>query len=264
MMPNRHPSPSPHCIGTSGWSYPQWKEGFYGKTPPSVWLSLYAAHFSSVEINNSFYRLPTEKALQKWYDAAPSGFRFAVKAWRKITHDNALKDVEEDTQFYLKRMLILKEKLACVLFQLPPGLARDDGLLKNFFGTLPKGLRYAVEFRHASWNAGEVAAMLADHGIARCHSLWNNALPQGENPTDWAYLRFHGPQRYKGEYAMEYLQACADWTRGQQIESVFGYFNNTIGAQHALENARSFELLLQGWKATTFRRFFPQPSSRQS
>jgi len=140
-----------YYIGTSGWHYDDWRGRFYPeKLPKAKWLEFYSQQFSTVELNNSFYRLPSEEAFNKWHDSSPAGFTFAVKVSRFITHIKRLKDCDEAVENFMSRAAGLKEKLGPLLYQLPPGLHRNDETLENFLKKLPQSLKHVIEFRHQS------------------------------------------------------------------------------------------------------------------
>ena len=139
-------------IGTSGWHYDHWRGPFYpSKLPKTRWLEFYAGHFDTVEVNSSFYRLPSETAVGGWRRGTPPGFTFSMKASRYITHLKRLKDSAEAVRRFTERVKILKEKLGPLLYQLPPNMKRDDRRPESFLAGLPPGYRHAVEFRHSSW-----------------------------------------------------------------------------------------------------------------
>jgi uncharacterized protein YecE (DUF72 family) len=148
-------------IGTSGWYYKHWHETFYPReVPKSGQLEYYSTIFSTVEINASFYRLPSEKAVQGWYKKVPEDFVFAVKGSRLISHYKRLKDVDDAADVFINRTLKLKEKLGPILWQLPPSMKKDIPRLVSFAKILPKDFRYAVEFRHPSWMDHETMSIL--------------------------------------------------------------------------------------------------------
>lgn len=166
-------------VGTSGFSYPSWRGGFYPeKARPADFLRLYAERLPSVELNNTFYRLPSEAQLGAWAAATPARFRFAVKMNRRITHFGDL----ELAPTFCERIAVLAPKLGPVLVQLPPTRKRDDGLLALFLDSLDPGLRYAFEFRHESWDVDDV---LAEAGVARAGAL--------EGAAPFRYLRLREP-----------------------------------------------------------------------
>lgn len=230
-----------YIVGTSGWHYDHWRDRFYPMNlPKSRWLAFYAQHFRSVEVNNSFYRLPSEKAFSNWHDGTPAGFIFAVKASRIITHYRKLRNVEEPLTTFLGRARALKEKLGPILYQLPPSLARDDSLLEGFLSLLPKGVRHVVEFRHQSWYQTPVFRILRRHGVGYCIV----STPDFESPfvvtAPFAYIRFHGSTAlYAGSYSHEEIDRWAnrihDGTHGAR--EVFAFFNNDAEA-NAVYNAQ--------------------------
>ncbi len=233
-----------YLVGTSGWHYEHWRGRFYPPAlPKSRWLAFYAQTFPTVEINASFYRLPTEKALRTWYAQTPPGFTFALKASRLITHYRRLRDVAEALATFCARARLLGDKLGPILFQLPPDLTRDDALLAEFLATLPCDLRHAVEFRHPSWFAPPVFALLEHHGAAFCIvSLAGFACPLVAT-APFIYLRFHGSEGpYYGAYGGE---ALTRWSRqikdlAADRREVYAYFNNDYLAQ-AVGDARTLQ-----------------------
>ena len=147
-----------------GWSYRHWRDSFYPQgVPASRWFKYYASVFNTVELNSTFYRLPTEKALGSWHDNAPPGFVFAAKASRLITHFRRLQDCEEALATYLEHIVLLGEHLGPILYQLPPNFQREDGILRDFLSLLPAAQRHVFEFRHASWWSDEVYDLLRRH-----------------------------------------------------------------------------------------------------
>ena len=238
-----------YYVGTSGWSYNHWRGVFYPDGLPSgKWLEFYAQRFPSVELNASFYRLPTEGAFRRWHDVVPGGFRFAVKASRFITHIRKLRDAEESLGTFLGRAGILGEKLGPVLYQLPPSMGRDDGLLEAFLTLLPHGLQHVFEFRNDSWYDEGVLDLLRRHGAAFCvHDMHPLETPVVATAA-FAYLRFHGTSgRYAGCYSDEELEAWAEAIRrmASGLETVYAYFNNDIGG-HAVGNASTLARMLAG------------------
>lgn len=234
-------------VGTSGWVYGDWRGRFYPQgLPQARWLSFYAQHFDTVELNAPFYRLPTEAAVARWRDLAPPGFRYAVKASRLITHLRRLRDCAEPLALFLDRVRPLGAALGPLLVQLPPSLARDDDLLVGFLDLLPSGLAATVEFRHPSWYCEAVYALLRAHGVALCVHDWR-AQPCPDIVTaPLAYYRFHGPSgRYYGAYGVEGLRPWAERLRAAAATAreVYAYFNNDVGGA-ALEDARTLRELL--------------------
>jgi uncharacterized protein YecE (DUF72 family) len=178
-------------IGTSGWSYKEWKGSFYPpQIPADEMLPYYAARFSTVEVNNSFYRIPSDRVLASWAGQVPSEFRFVMKASRRITHNGRLKDEDGSLEYFLKAVNPLGERLGPTFFQLPPTFKKDAGRLQAFLSRLPRQLPAAMEFRHQSWFDDEVYQLLRDRDIALV------AVDQDEGegaplvPTAaWGYLR---------------------------------------------------------------------------
>ncbi len=232
-------------IGTSGWVYQHWKATFYpSDVPSSHWLSFYARHFDTVEINSSFYRLPKRSSFEKWYQQTPDGFLFAVKGWSLITHRKRLKGVEELLASFLSAAFALKEKLAIFLWQLPPSLRADWQRLTDFFRLLPTDHLHAVEFRHRSWwDAEKLTDLLDSFGIAHCIPVGPEFPPFLHQfvSRPAVYLRFHG---YSGRYAGCFPDRELDlWAERivRWLESgrkVFAYFNNDQKA-FAVANART-------------------------
>src|SRR5947209_1681328 len=155
-------------IGTSGWHYKHWCGPFYPKKcPSSQWFELYARVFDTVEVNNTFYRLPTEDALRNWHDAAPRKFCFSVKASRFITHIKRLRDPDNAISLFFSRVELLRSKLGPILFQLPPRWHVDPGRLADFLPALPRGHRYVFEFRDESWNTPTIFDLLLLNKICK-------------------------------------------------------------------------------------------------
>jgi len=153
-------------VGCSGWEYKHWRGDFYPvDVPKARWFDHYAARFDTVEINNTFYRLPEQSTFAAWAARAPSGFAFAIKASRFLTHMKKLKDPEEPLARLFSRMRPLRQHLGPVLYQLPPGWKLDRERLEHFLQALPKGVRHVLEFRDPSWYADDVKVMLARHGV---------------------------------------------------------------------------------------------------
>jgi uncharacterized protein YecE (DUF72 family) len=178
-------------VGTSGYSYKEWKGSFYpAKLASNRMLEFYAERLPAVEINNTFYRLPQKSVLQTWAGQVPQEFRFAIKASQRITHKKRLRDVEDETTYLFDTLKALEERLGAVLFQLPPYLRKDTERLAAFVRILPKGVPVAFEFRHESWEADTVHAILGDAGCAWCVAD-NDDSAAGDIPStaDWTYLR---------------------------------------------------------------------------
>ena len=201
-------------IGTSGFSYPEWKKIFYPEDLPSKqYLPLYAERFKTTEINNTFYRIPTIKLTQDWYQAVPMDFVFTLKLSQRITHQKRLKDTEDEMDRFLEAAYELKSKLGTILVQLPPYFKRDDEVLKNFLQRNSKSARLAVEFRHDSWMNDEVYALLHEYGCALGVVEDENRVAVQKVTGPFTYMRLR-----KGDYTAEELGAWADWIRKQESD----------------------------------------------
>ena len=229
-----------YYIGTSGWHYDDWRGRFYPeKLPKAKWLDFYARHFPTLELNNTFYRLPKETVFNKWYGSSSEGFIFSVKVSRFITHIKRLQDCHESLDNFMSRVALLKEKLGPLLYQLPPGLHRDDGILTKFLASLPRELKHAIEFRHESWLTEDVFDILRRHHVGFCVFDMPKLTSPLASTADFAYIRFHGSDSlYSSSYSDEEM---ADWSEkiaklAENLESVYIYFNNDI-AGYALRNA---------------------------
>lgn len=219
-------------IGTSGWHYEGWIGRFYPKgTPKSRLLSAYAGHFTTTEINASFYRVPSEKAVADWRDRSPDGFLFAWKASRFITHYKRLRDTAENIAYVVGRMAPLGDKFGPILWQLPPQMAPDHDRLGRFLDHLPRDRLHAVEFRNPDWFVDRTFKLLRDAGVSLCLSDHADAPAPWEVTARHIYIRPHGPGgRYQGSYPDKTLAEWADhiagWQRGRR--SVFCYFDNDV------------------------------------
>ncbi len=241
-----------YYIGTSGFSYPHWRGVFYPqKYPQARWLEYYARHFRTVELNNPFYRLPSEGTFQGWQERTPPGFVFAVKASRLITHLHRLRGVEEALETFFSRVCHLGEKLGPILYQLPPGMGQDLELLDGFLSRLPHHLQHVMEYRNPTWYDEATLAVMRRHNVAFCvHDMARKESPVVAT-ADFAYFRFHGPTgRYAGNYSSEQLARWAGRIRelGDGLKATYIYFNNDIGG-HAIDNARTLAHLLQPGRA---------------
>lgn len=231
-------------IGTSGWVYKDWKGPFYpADLPQKRWFGHYAGVFSTTEINGSFYRLPSEKAVAAWAEAAPPGFVFAWKASRYITHNKKLNDVGESVKLVFGRMDPLGDHFGPVLFQLPPQLRLNLDRLTAFLKLLPRRRRCTVEFRHPSWYAPEVMSVLSDHDVALCISDHHDAPSPWETTASFLYLRGHGPGgRYVGRYddaaLKDWAKRLKDWGGDAYV-----YFDNDIKSAAPADAARLVELV---------------------
>jgi uncharacterized protein YecE (DUF72 family) len=229
-------------IGTSGWHYQHWRENFYPPgEPPS--LVRYAERFDTVEINNSFYRLPSPETFQAWRDKTPPDFLFAVKASRFITHMKKLTDPEGSFGKFFAAVAHLGPKLGPILFQLPPGWRCNALRLEEFLTVIsPRRLRCAFEFRNETWFGPEIEQILARHNAAFC--IYDIAQRRSPLPAtaDFVYVRLHGPEAaaYAGSYSdaalAEWVDRIASWR--DQGRDVFCYFDNDQKAYAAADALR--------------------------
>ncbi|HLN98552.1 MAG TPA: DUF72 domain-containing protein [Pyrinomonadaceae bacterium] len=236
-------------VGTSGWHYKHWRSVFYPiDLPASEMLRFYARHFDTVELNNSFYHLPTPATFDAWRDNSPDKFVFAVKGSRFITHMKKLKDPESSTEKFFLNAGRLERKLGPILFQLPPRWNVNVERLANFLDALPAGHQYVVEFRDESWLVPQVYDLLQRHNTAFCiHDLGGRQTPL-ELTAGFTYIRFHGPTaaKYSGSYSLRALENWADtislWRNSGR--TVYVYFNNDAGGA-AIENASTLKTQLK-------------------
>lgn len=232
-------------IGTSGWNYKHWGGGvFY---PPGLsqkeWLGYYCRIFGTVEINYTFYRLPSKAVFEKWRASVPGGFRFVVKANRFITHIKRLKDPERSVRNFLVNMRGLGEKLGPVLFQLPPSWNVNLERLEEFFNYLASqeiipGLKVAFELRNRSWAVEETFDLLRTYNIALCLADWPDLTIEEPVTADFVYVRRHGPEElYSSGYSEKDLKR--DWDRIEfwlrEGRDVYVFFNNDWGG-YAVKN----------------------------
>ena len=235
-------------VGTSGFHYKHWRNRFYPQDlPSSKWLDYYCRHFGSVEINNSFYRLPEAKTLQTWRETTPEQFVFAVKGSRFLTHMKKLKDPEPGIERFFERIFTLEPKLGPVLFQLPPFWEKNAERLEVFLRALPQGLRYSFEFRNPTWHVPEIYGILQAHNAAFCPFDLGGFQSPIEITADWTYIRLHGPGgKYQGSYSDEALGSWArrieDWRRN--LRAVYFYFDNDMEG-YAAANAATLQRMVK-------------------
>jgi uncharacterized protein YecE (DUF72 family) len=236
-------------IGTSGWHYKHWLGVFYpAGTRTGEMFEFYARHFDTVELNNSFYRLPAAKTFDTWRESSPRDFCFAVKASRFITHMKKLKEPKRSSEKFFLVAERLEEKLGPILFQLPPRWQVNSERLAEFLEILPREHKYAVEFREHSWLVAPVFDLLRKYNVALCiHDFEDMQIPH-EVTADFTYLRFHGPTsaRYWGSYSTEQLETWADRIEAwrSRVSAVYGYFNNDPGGE-AVKNALTLKRFLR-------------------
>ncbi len=219
-------------VGCSGWMYDDWRGRLYpAREPKRRWLELYAARFDTVEVNATFYRLPTREAVAGWARQTPEGFCFAVKASRYLTHIRRLREVGEGIERLLGTLEPLREsgRLGPILWQLPENFHRDEQRLGDWLALLPAQLAHTIEFRHASWFVPSVLDALRAHDVALAYGAHPERPFQSEQATaSWRFVRFHyGARGRSGNYSateiLEWAQRIDGWRRE---ERVYAYFNN--------------------------------------
>jgi uncharacterized protein YecE (DUF72 family) len=240
----------PIRVGCSGWNYTSWKHEFYGGLPARLWLDHYARHFDTVEVNNTFYRLPRREAVATWERTAPPGFTFTIKASRYLTHIKRLLDLGSGLERFYDRIepLLASPKMGPVLWQLPPTFQRDDERLGNALARLGRTReRHCFEFRHPSWFHDDVYALLREHDAAlvigdrpEVHGFQTHVFT-----APWTFVRFHyGSRGRRGNYSDSELREWAARFREWSGEvDVFAYFNNDWEV-FAVRNALRLKVLL--------------------
>ena len=231
-------------IGTSGWQYVDWRGRFYPRDLPAArWLEHYARAFPTVELNNSFYRLPSEDAFRAWRRRTPAGFVIAVKASRFITHVRRLREPREPVQLLWSRVRLLRDRLGPVLFQLPPTMKADLDRLEDVLAVLPGGMRAAFEFRHPSWKTPAVAGLLDRGGAALVLADRPGARIDSAVTGGWSYVRMHQGRPGDPGYTREKLRRWAARLAELPARDTFVYFNNDTGGA-AVRDARTLTELL--------------------
>ncbi|MGZ5281705.1 MAG: DUF72 domain-containing protein [Bacteroidia bacterium] len=239
-------------IGTSGWSYSNWKPTFYPENLKSAdFLSFYARHFPTTEINSSFYHFTMKKTIEKWLEATPENFRFSAKFHRSITHYQKLKDIEAPLIKYAEIFTSLKPKLGPILIQLPPSLNFQENIVKPFYITLRNimpDFTFALEARHTSWFTDESFELMAEFDIANVWADAGRRFPSSDAVTNnEAYIRLHGREKlYASDYEDDVLEYFAERIVLYLEEGlrVWVYFNNTMYG-HALQNAQTLESMIK-------------------
>ena len=246
--------PKRFFIGTSGWNYSHWKGVFYPEDlSSSKWLGYYAGSFNAVELNVTFYRMVRGPTFENWYMRTPKGFYFVVKGSRFITHIKRLQGARSSLKLLLDNAGALKEKLAAVLWQLPPNFKKDLKTLESFCKLLQNaGIRQAFEFRNESWFDEGTYNVLKEYNCCLCIAHSGRRYPCVKEITaDFLYLRFHGGESlYASDYPVGELKAWADFARGSKPADIFAFFNNDAYG-YALDNARKFREFFLGKKAVS-------------
>lgn len=239
---------APIRIGTSGWEYPHWVGSFYPRDlARDRRLEFYADRFDTVELNNSFYRLPDADVFSRWAQRVPEQFAFAVKASRYLTHLRRLREPDEPLQRLWSRADRLGTHLGPMLYQMPPRWRPNYDRLAGFLASVPHGRPQAIEIRDRRWYGARLTGMLAHAGVAMCIHDMPESRPAPERVGPFAYVRFHGAgERYGGAYSAQRLTAWAGrmaaWS--EQGWPVWAYFNNDIGG-HAIRDAERLRSLLE-------------------
>ncbi len=227
-------------VGTSGYSYKAWKGSFYPEDLKNAdMLRYYAERFSSVEINNTFYRMPKASMLEGWREQVPPTFLFVLKASQQITHRKRLKEASEPLEYLLKTASVLGEQLGPVLFQLPPFLKKDLPRLQSFLELLPEGRPFAFEFRHESWADDEVHGALRERNVALVCADTEDSGEEGAPiiPTaDWGYLRLR-----RCDYTEAELRPWSNRIRAQPWQRAFVFFKHEDDRPLAWDTIRSFK-----------------------
>lgn len=232
-------------VGTSGYSYREWRGSFYPEGLASKqMLASYASRLPAVEINNTFYRIPKVDVVASWAEQVPPEFRFVIKASQRITHRQRLRDAADTVAYLFKVIAILEERLGAVLYQLPPYLKKDAALLRDFIAVLPRGCRAAFEFRHATWFDDEVYSLLSDGGAALC----GGDVDEHTEPRElvatarFGYLRL---RREESRYSDAELTSWAERIASQEWDEVYAFFKHErLGPHLAGELIRHLHLAL--------------------
>lgn len=234
-------------IGCSGFYYKDWRGKFYPEgLPQKKWLEYYAEKFDTLEINNSFYRLPKESTFKNWHDRTPAGFKFAVKGSRYVTHMKKLKDPEEHVAKLYHAITPLEEKLSCVLWQLPGSFKKNTERLERFCKSLTRDFMNVLEIRDPSWHDEQVYDILEKHGVSLCiTSSPNKEIDKIKTTTSDSYIRFHGSTDwYSYHYNQEELEEWVNHIKNLHVQRVFVYFNNDHQA-FAVKNCLELKALIR-------------------
>jgi uncharacterized protein YecE (DUF72 family) len=231
-------------VGTSGWQYRDWAGRFYPKgLPQRQWLRFFSERLATVEVNNSFYRLPEETTFDRWREEAAGSFLFAVKVSRYLTHLKRLRDPKDPVELFVSRARRLGPSLGPLLVQLPPNLPSDLDRLADLLEVLPDDLRWAFEFRHDSWKDPEVHKLLDGK---RCAWVIADRPGRRFDPVvtgGWSYIRFHQGGRTRPEYPRRKLRTWAERIDELDADDVYVYFNNDTGGAAPRDAATLTELL---------------------
>lgn len=237
---------SNYFLGCSGWYYNDWAGRFYPENlSKSKWLEYYSKHFNTVEVNNTFYRFPSENAVKGWFNRTPQNFKITLKANQLITHRKRFKDTQNTINRFYNLAEILEDKLGCILFQLPPSKSKDIDFLKNAVQQFDPAKNNVIEFRHPSWFDNKVYDLLREFEVGFC-SVSSPDLPEDIISTsNTVYVRFHGlgAKKYQYLYSKEELKEWIDKIRKSDVKNVFCYFNNDYNA-NAPKNCQMLQEIL--------------------
>ena len=235
-------------VGTSGYQYDHWRGVFYpDDIPKKDWFNYYTEYFDTVEINNTFYNLPSPETFKRWAEEAPDDFCYTLKYSRYGSHIKKLKDPQDTITYFLERAKYLSHKIGPILVQLPPGWKVNTERLENFLEAIDKNYRWVLEFRNSAWLCEDVFDILRRHNVALCiHDMISDH--PWINTADWTYLRFHG-EDYAGCYSQSYLDEVAAYVAENLNNGldVYAYFNNDAEG-YAVQNARDLKDILTGEK----------------
>jgi uncharacterized protein YecE (DUF72 family) len=236
-----------YYIGCSGWYYWHWKGKFYPEDiPQSKWFRYYTEKFATVELNSPFYRFPKLSTAKSWYKNSPKDFIFTLKVNRTITHLKKFKGTARLIKDFYKLGDEVKEKMGCLLFQLPPSIRYSESKLHEILRQLDPKKKNVVEFRHESWFIDDVYEEMRKQGVIFCIVSTPNLPDTLVKTADDVYIRFHGPaSRYSSDYSEKELRSWAKKIRQSKAKNVWAYFNNDYNA-YAPKNALYLRKLLQG------------------
>ena len=236
-------------VGTSGWSYKEWKGSFYpAKIPAEEMLRFYSGQFPAVEVNNSFYRIPAERVLAGWAEQVPDSFRFVMKASRRVTHNNRLRDEDGSLGYFLRAINPLGERLGPTLFQLPPNFKKDMDRLQTFLAALPRHWPAAIEFRHLSWFDEQVYDALRTRDVALVAVDENEVEGTGSPlvPTaSWGYLRLR-----RVTYDEARLSAWAERIQSQSWSEAYVFLKHEDGSPTGPAAAMQISRILEQIRKT--------------
>ncbi len=236
-----------YYIGTCGWSYYSFKGFLYPQdSKPRQWLKIYSQHFNTVEINATFYKIPTVKTFKKWYEETPDDFIFSVKAPKTITHLKKLREVKDDLKTFLLAIAPLKEKAKVLLFQLPPSFKYNREVIENFLKILPSDYLNVIEIRNISFHNEEFIELLKKYNVCLCFSDCAGKYPSWYEvqTANYLYIRMHGSQKlYVSNYKDEELKKLAEKINSFKTDLAFVYFDNTAEG-YAVPNALRLKEIL--------------------